>query len=260
MEKYTLTYSEDAKGWTSFFSFIPEQMLGMNGRFYSFKDGNLFRHNSETADRNNFYGEQDKSTIKGVLNQDPYNNKMFKTINLEGSDSWNCEIKTDMSEGEIKKDWFEKKENDYFGNIRRLETDQNMNMRSAQGLGEAIDVQGTDMSSIDICFGFNVNGIPSIGDIAFKLSDPETYTYKGEEKTKYNTITKLGKIKGKQDKFITIEAEVMPQINDYIVFIKNAVAESYGARGYYLEFDLENNSTTDVELFSIGATVFKSNP
>ncbi len=52
----------------------------------------------------------------------------------------------------------------------------------------------------------------------------------------------------------------MPQTGDYIVFIKNAVAESYGARGYYLEFDLENNSKEDVELFSIGATVFKSNP
>ena len=42
------------------------------------------------------------------------------------------------------------------------------------------------------------------------------------------------------------------------MFIKNAVAESHGARGYYLEFKLENDSTDQVELFSVGSSVMKS--
>ena len=46
----------------------------------------------------------------------------------------------------------------------------------------------------------------------------------------------------------------------FILFIKNAVAESHGARGYYLEFKLENDSTDPVELFSVGSSVMKSFP
>ena len=256
MEKYTLTYSEDVKGWTSFFSFIPEQMVGMNGRFYSFKNGNLFRHNAESVNRNNFYGEDNSSTIKGVINQEPYVNKFFKTINLEGSEAWSCDIKTDMSEGEIAKSWFEKKENDYFGNIRRLETDLDMNMRSAQGLGQVINIQGNDLT-----FGFNIDSMCSIGDVLYKLSQPEQVNVKGESVTRYGGVmTKVGVITGKSNNTLTVDLEEAPIINDFVVYLKNAVAESYGARGYYLEFDLENNSTSDVELFSIGATVFKSNP
>ena len=42
--------------------------------------------------------------------------------------------------------------------------------------------------------------------------------------------------------------------------IKNPVAESHGARGYFMQFKLENDSTDPVELFSVGSSVMKSNP
>jgi len=54
MTDYTLTYSEGAKGWTSFFSYYPDFMIGMNQFFYSFAGGNLYRHNTNEA-RNKFY-------------------------------------------------------------------------------------------------------------------------------------------------------------------------------------------------------------
>jgi len=262
MSKYTLTYSEDVQGWTSFFSFIPECMVGMNGRFYSFKDGNLYRHNSSNI-RNNFYGVDYSSKIKGVINDDPYSNKFFKTINLEGSEAWDCSIKTDLGEGEINKEWFDKKENDYFGNIRRLEEDESLNMRSAQGIGIASAVTGADISDKQIDFSFNIDSIVSVGDVAFKLSEPTQVTEGGVTKTIFSTITKLGPIKSKSGNSINIDCTdtgITPIATDFIVYVKNAVAESYGTRGYYLEFDLENNSTGAVELFSIGASVFKSNP
>ena len=53
---YTLTFSEGIKGWPSFYSYQPEYIKGMNQFLYTFKNGNLYVHNSNSVDRNNFYG------------------------------------------------------------------------------------------------------------------------------------------------------------------------------------------------------------
>ena len=52
----------------------------------------------------------------------------------------------------------------------------------------------------------------------------------------------------------------VPIVGNFIVFVKNAVAESYGARGYFMSVLLENTSSTAVELFAISSQVFKSYP
>jgi hypothetical protein len=46
----------------------------------------------------------------------------------------------------------------------------------------------------------------------------------------------------------------------YFLFIKNSIAESQGVLGHYCVFDIENNSTTKVELFSVESEVMKSFP
>ena len=61
-QNYTLTYSETSKGFPSFYSFFPDYMIGMNQFFYTFKGGNLFRHNTNN-DYNTFYGTTFPSTI-----------------------------------------------------------------------------------------------------------------------------------------------------------------------------------------------------
>ena len=73
MPNYTLTYNSDSSslndntggGWPSFYSFFPDFMIGMNSFFYSFKQGNLYRHNT-SAQRNTYYGIFEASTIIGV--------------------------------------------------------------------------------------------------------------------------------------------------------------------------------------------------
>ena len=44
---YTLSYSDKSEGWPSFYSFIPDFMIGMNSYFYTFSGGNLYRHNTK---------------------------------------------------------------------------------------------------------------------------------------------------------------------------------------------------------------------
>eukprot|EP01047_Picozoa_sp_COSAG01_P107628 COSAG01_NODE_36618_length_514_cov_2796.937349_2_plen_56_part_01 len=47
--KCTITYSEDSKGFPSFYSYCAEFLKGMNQYLYSFKGGNLWRHNTNES-------------------------------------------------------------------------------------------------------------------------------------------------------------------------------------------------------------------
>ena len=81
---YTLSYSEMAKGWVSFKSFYPETGLSINNDYYTFNDGELWKHHSNET-RNNFYGVQYYSDITTIFNDQPGSIKSFNTINYEGS-------------------------------------------------------------------------------------------------------------------------------------------------------------------------------
>lgn len=95
MAVYTLSYDPGVQGWPSFYSFEPDWMIGMNNYFYTFKGGNLYRHNVNAV-RNNFYGVQYTSKMTSIFNQDSLSNKIFKTLNLEGDDSWSANLQTDI--------------------------------------------------------------------------------------------------------------------------------------------------------------------
>ena len=53
---------------------------------------------------------------------------------------------------------------------------------------------------------------------------------------------------------------VAPAQGDFVFYFKDVVAESHGARGYFMEFKLENTNTQPVELFAVGSSVMKSFP
>ncbi len=53
----TLAYDELVKGWTSFFSYKPDQMFSLGNQFYSLNSGKLYQHYSQSATRNVFYSD-----------------------------------------------------------------------------------------------------------------------------------------------------------------------------------------------------------
>jgi len=83
-DNYTLSYSETAKGWVSFKSFYPESGLSINNDYYTFKDGEMWKHHTNET-RNNFYGSQYYPDITVMFNDQPGSIKSFNTINYEGS-------------------------------------------------------------------------------------------------------------------------------------------------------------------------------
>ena len=59
---YTISYDPGVQGFPSFYSYQPDYMMGMNSYFYTFKNGNLYRHNTNET-RNQYYGVNYPITI-----------------------------------------------------------------------------------------------------------------------------------------------------------------------------------------------------
>lgn len=243
-ENYTLSYSESVKGWPGFFTFYPEFMIGMNQYLYTFKNGALYRHNTNET-RNNYYGEQFNSQITGVVNASPLQVKLFKTLELESDSQWTASLVSDLQVGNIDAEYFQEKEGSYFAFIRADE-EVDFKMRSVNGLGVAQSVQTNGTTSV-VSFSRDVGSIPSVGDLVFRgTTTPE----------RIGTITNINGLQ------VTIDTTTFsaPVTNNFLISVKDPIAESHGVRGYYMEFTLENTDTTATELFAVSSDIFKSYP
>jgi len=250
---YTLTFSESVKGWPSFYSYMPDFILGMNQYLYTFSGGNLYRHNTNNI-RNRYYGIDYPSTLTGVFNQEPTTVKVFKTIELESDDSWDCSLVTDLSTGLIDDTYFEQKEGAWFAFIRRVPNSTDFALRSTQGIGAFVSTSGVSPGIIDLEFSVSISNIINYGDLLYFKDG--------------NNIQRVGPITfiSPDRRNVSVDAvdftppgSAIP-LGSLIFTTKNSVAESYGATGYFMQFKLTNNSTSAVELFTVDSDVFKSFP
>ena len=177
-ESYTLSYSETSKGWPSFYSFVPDFMIGMNSYFYSFKGGNIFRHNTGAA-RNTYYGQYSNSTITSVFNPEPtLSIKLFKTLSYEATTTvvdsnearWECtRLLTDLTDGNpgsMLETYFEEKEGEWFSYLRTNAGTVNWKQRSANGVGVCTNVTGPNTATV-VTFATPVGSLLNIGDTAY---------------------------------------------------------------------------------------------
>jgi hypothetical protein len=276
MANKTLTYNKDSSslprfggqgGWPSFYSFFPDFMIGMNSFFYSFKGGNLWRHNTNPL-RNTYYGSFTASSIRSVFNPEPtLSIKLFKTLSYESTTTvadtnearWACtSLQTDLTDGipgSMLDTYFVQKEGEWFSFLRTNSGTVNWQMRSANGVGVCTAVSGAAAATL-IDFAGAIGSILNIGDNVYAAT-----LLAGVATT---APIFIGQVTAKTSTSITVNTTVgggsVPTVGQFIMFIKNATAESHGARGYYLEFELKNASTSPVELFSVGSSVMKSFP
>jgi hypothetical protein len=135
----TISFDEDAGGWTSTFSYKPDFALNLRNNYYTLKDGNIFEHYADPTATSinycNFYGVQYNSSIKLVLNPEASMCKNFNTLNYEGSTGWilnsiysDSDVGAPISatvdsssllalENQLFSNSFKRKENKYFGNL-----------------------------------------------------------------------------------------------------------------------------------------------
>lgn len=242
----TLTFDERAKGWTSFHTYTPDYMTGMNNKFFSFKGGDLYIHNSDNVNRNTFYGIQYPSKIALMMNDAPSDIKEIQNVSLEGNNAWATLITAFVSNvddtilSSISEVEFVKKEGIWFAYARRNESENHFDSKSTYGIGTVQDILGT----IITVAGRNTS-ITTGDDIirAADLSIIGTIT----------SSTTLGDV-------TTITASGIGGliVGDFIVGRKDPRIEGGNLRGYTLRMDLETQKSSKVELFAVNAEVMKS--
>ena len=241
----TITYSKVAEGWNSFWSYQPDWMTEMNSIFYTFKNGELWRHNNNTT-RNNFYGQQYPSTIRGIFNNDPLTVKMFNTLSLNSTHAWSADIYTNITAGSMNYSYFVEKENQWFSYIRRFDNTIDVKALSTQGVGVPTVVTTVSPTVVTTTFGVKLDSSISVGDKIYKNSS--------------GNLVLIGTITALTPTVITIDISIggTPTTSDFLICVKNSQTESFGARGYYMNVYLTNELTEQVKLFAIGTSVFKS--
>ena len=166
----TLSFKEDTNSWASRKSFLQEEGVSLNNKYYTFKNGDLWVHDNET--RNNFYGTQYNSSVKFIFNDAPGSVKQFKTLNYEGTQArifqdnsgnadtdnnffnknntagwWSNTIESDKQSGQVLS--FKEKEGKWFNYIQGTQTDStniDTGEFSVQGLGSGSVSASADYS------------------------------------------------------------------------------------------------------------------
>jgi hypothetical protein len=239
MANYTLTYSPNQNGWTSFHSYVPDWMVNMNNYMYSFYQGNLYKHNSNPL-RNSYYGTLYPSKITTVFNNEPSQTKQFKTIATNSTKPWSTVVSSDQGDGYIAESNYALKEGTYYAYIRRTENDNNLSMTSAQGIGVFESYQNNVFT-----FAFNIGWIVSAGDKLYWVNN--------------GNIELAGIIVSHTFNSITINQNgTTPAPGSFLLYIKNTTAESTPTRGTYLQVEFELFDTDYTEMFMVTSEVFKS--
>ena len=209
----TLSFSEKAKGWVSFKSFIPESGVSINNEYYTFKDGEMYKHH-KNLQRNTFYEDLlgddafKESSVTLLFNDQPSTVKSFSTLNYEGSqaknkvnitdseysnlverDGWYVsDIKTNLQESSYLE--FTGKEDKWFTFIKGDTTTlQNLDEKefSVQGIGSYIHmlVVGAETKQ-DVCLTItpNINCAQVLG-----CMDPSALNYDANANVDDGTCT-----------------------------------------------------------------------
>lgn len=272
---YTLSYSEGVAGWVSYYSYYPEWMIGMNNFFYTFKGGNIYKHNVGEP-RNTFYqpwwtkmGQPANAfastSITSVFNNSALENKIFKTINLEGDAPWGASLETDLQvSGFIDQSWFEKKEQSFFAYVRNNAIGE-FSLRSLNGIGRSYEVVGGTVIKFSINPLISIGNIISVGDLVYFFTP--SVTPPNPAPLLAGKVTSIATDYPNNLNQITISTTVPGAVtvpittqDAYFLYVKNSVAESHGVLGHYCTFTIQNNFNTKVELFAVEANVMKSFP
>ena len=275
---YTLSYNEAVAGWVSFYSYEPDWMIGMNNYFYTFKGGDLYRHNTGPS-RNTFYQEWwnkvggyvppnnspfafKPSKVTSVFNNAVLENKIFKTINIEGDAPWGVTLETDLQySGFIDSSWFEKKEASYYAFVRNNSNGQ-FSLRSLNGIGNSLTVIGNGTNNAQVNFSINplvsIGNIVSVGDYVY-FGHPNPQLAGPVIAINIDYPSGINRIVVNNNMLTPLTTPIPGDVN-YFLFVKNSVAESHGVLGHYCTFTLENESNQKIELFSVQSNVMKSFP
>ena len=239
-EGFTAAY--DAKGgqWSTLYSFVPEKMGYIKNLFYTFKDGRLYTHDTNTT-YNSFYGTSYPSKISVVSNYNPSMVKTYETISLEGNAAWDAVFKNTDQQSSISASAYEERERNHYAHIGRDTLGSTGHIVS---IGKVTAISG-DKITIDS----RISNIP-IGYEADIL--------KVSGSSLVDTNLDVNAITGRKE--LQADATVSGiSVNDVLVARTQSAMDGDPMRDYYMQIDLEKTSNSAIELYAVNTTFDKSN-
>lgn len=233
----TWLYSDESNGWVTTQTFNPEDMCRMNGEFYSFYGGEIYRHN-DSANYNTFYGTLYDSSFSFNMNVEPGTRKVFRTISTEGTDTWAATCVTDQQNGHIEIVDYQTKEGVRYAYVRGDNTGAiDTATPAVQGIGVI-----TSISGLNVITGVSVPNLVNIGDKVYK-----------------SNMTYIGTISAILSNGVTLSSVAGLSNGDFIIAVKNQSVETSGLLGYYMNVTLKlSNKNTRSELYQVNSEVSKS--
>ena len=259
MPNVTVAFDEQVGGWTSEFSFVPDSGLSLNNKFYTFHNGQIWRHNQVNLPRNNFYGLQEETLIQFVFNQNPTTVKNFKTIGYEGEGEWGTDVETNLENGAITRyilkegkrySWIEGKDANKFQNI-------DVASNAVQGIGNIVGVLGNNQYRFDRLPPFlsATQGGSSVGDALYII----------EQNAATNIPRFVGVVAEINGNDITVDQAGVPSEaptphvpanGDFALYVKDNREEKSGVIGYYGMVTMTNSDTGKAEIFAVNSESF----
>jgi hypothetical protein len=239
----TLAYSAISQTWTQFYSFTPDQMVNVQGKFYSIKGIDVYLHNSSNVPRNTFYGVTSPSKMSFVANPFPSTVKILQNLKIQGNKAWNANIRVYKSDSE---DYFETtlsstdfnlREGMWYSELKRSEVDSTSS-KATYGLGTVISKQGNNIT---------ING----GNCSLTV---------GDDLYKSNPVTLVGEVLSVNGNVLTLSDATNVSVNDFVYGQKNMRIEGNEMRGYTARIDLELDDTEKIELYGVDSFGIQSSP
>lgn len=234
-EYVTWVYSDRYNGWLGRMTFNPEDMIRLNNDFYSFKNGEIYKHNQQSA-YNTFYGVESPSKFSFNFSQEASVRKNYKTIEQEGTDSWKVTLTTDLDNGYINKADFVKKEGVFYAHVRNSNENLDTSLLSTQGIGNILNIDGLTLE-----FNFLLDDVISVGDVIRNQSKAI-----------------VGTVVSKTAQTLTLNAVANVSNGDYVMSTKPQNIENQSLLGYYMKVDAELTKNTETEIFAMNSEVSKS--
>lgn len=234
----TWVYSNDADGFATRQTFNPEEMLRVNNQLLSFKNGEVYKHNYNLdTNYNTFYGTTYDSSFAFNFSQEPSTRKTFKTVEIEGTNSWDITLKTDLQNGYLNKEDLSKKEGVWYGYVRGEGNNAvDTATLSVQGVGVVSSKTG-NVVTVD---GFT-SGLISVGD---RVLD--------------SNLVFLGTVVSFSSNTITLSDASGVSNGMFLVSSKSQSLETSGLLGYYMRVDAKFNTNKYSEVYSVNSEAIKS--
>ena len=230
----TWVYSDKDNGWLGRITFDPEDMCSINGKFFSFKNGEIYEHNQVTV-RNTFYGFESDSKFSFNFSQLPSERKIYKILEIEGTDSWNLALKTDLDDGYVNASDFEKQEGVFRAYTRVSNDVIDTSTLACQGIGSC------SISGLVLSFNFSLESFISIGD-----------------EIRNSSKQLVGIIESKTINSLTLDAVNNIVSGDFVMCSKPQSIENQALLGYHMEVTATLSKNTKTEVYAIGSEVVKS--